>query len=152
MANGIFVVAKGRWVHWCDLPAATDSLLMVLLQGTIQTDDTFNNHTTLASLLGSHTEANFTNYSRKPITSGVVVTPNNTANLNNVDMPDLTWPSAGAISSGNNTITKAVLCYVPSSGAADSAIQPMLYWDVNSTTTGTDFLLQVNAGGLADQP
>lgn len=120
-----------------------------MCRGTIQADDTINNHATLASLLASNTEADFTNYVRKVVTTSITVTVDNTANSVSVDMPDLTWTSAGGVVTGNNTITAAIICYRPGASSPDSDIVPMTKHTLNSTTTGTDFLLALNAAGFA---
>lgn len=149
MTDILINIAKGRFAEFCNLPAASDSILVVLLKGTVQVDDTLNNHVSLATLLAANTECDFTNYVRKTVTASVTVTFDNTANSVSVDMPDLTWTSAGAAVIGNNTITAAIICYSPATGSADSAIVPITKHTLNSTTTGTDFLLQLNAAGFA---
>lgn len=122
---------------------------MTLLKGTVQADDTLNNHVSLASLLASNTECDFTNMTRKIVTTSITVTFDNTANSVAVDMPDLTWTSAGQAVTGNNTITAAIICYRPDTSSTDSQIIPITKHTLNSTTTGTDFLLQLNAAGFA---
>lgn len=150
MGHGVFNVARGRLVRYFDLPDASDQISFVLLKGTIQADDTLNNHLTLASVLGANSVADFTNYAPIDVTSGITVTQNDTTNLQTVDVIDLTWFSAGGPVSGNNTVTKCLACYKPTSLATTAQTIPLLFWDINSTTTGTDLLLQVNAAGLFD--
>lgn len=149
MTDILINVAKGRFAEFCNLPAANDAILVVLCRGTIQADDTINNHVSLASLLAVNTECTFTNYVRKTVTSGVTVTFDNTANSVSVDMADLTWTSAGGPVTGNDTITAAIICYRPDAASADSAIVPITKHSLSSTTTGTDFLLALNAAGFA---
>lgn len=150
MGNGAFNVARGRLVRYFDLPDASDQISFELLRGTIQADDTLNNHLTLASVLAANTRADFTNYAPLDFSSGITIVQNNTTNLQNVDLIDLTWFSAGGPVSGNNTVTKVLACYKPTSTATTTQTIPLLFWDANSTTTGTDLLLQVNAAGLFD--
>lgn len=64
MGDGVFNIARGKIRYYLELPAASDSLLVVLLQTTgLQADDTLRDHDTLAVLLAaSNDEATFTNY------------------------------------------------------------------------------------------
>lgn len=69
MGNGVFTYAKGSVVRYTSLVAGTDQLAVALLQSTgLQADTTLRNYQTLATLLGSNTEATFTNYCVDPET------------------------------------------------------------------------------------
>lgn len=140
-------MAKGIARYYCTLPAANDALLVVLLKSAgLQADDTLNNHDTLASVLAANTEADFTNYARKVVTSSVTPTEDDTNNWVSIDMPDQTWASAGGVA--NNTLGKVIVCYRPDTGSADSAIIPLTYYDLVTTTDGLDLTVQINTAGF----
>lgn len=144
MANGVFNIALGRAAYYATLPAANDSLIVVLLQ-TAQADDTLRDHDTLAQVLAANTEANFTNYARATA-AGVAVTVNDTSNLVDVDINDVTWTNAGGTT--NNTLVKLLICYKPDTASADSAIIPLTFHDFAVTTDGSSITAQVAANGF----
>lgn len=145
MANGVFVNALGKVAYYATLPAAADSIVVVLLK-TAQADDTLNNYDNLATLKASNSEADFTNYARKTAT-GLVVTPNTDGNLVDVDFDDITWANAGA-APGSNALVKLLTCYKPDTASADSAIIPLTYHDFAVTTDGSAITAQVASGGF----
>ena len=145
MANGVFNIMKGTWRYFCTLPGFTDSLDFVLIKTGVQADDLLNNFDNLASLKSQNTEADFSNYSRKQLTSGVTITQDNTANTVSVDVADQTWGAA----SPTNALAKLIVCYRPASTSTDPDLIPMFYFDFVATTNGSDLIAQVNAAGLA---
>lgn len=144
MANGVFNIALGRAAYYATLPAANDSLIVVLLQ-TAQADDTLRDHDTLAQVLAANTEANFTNYARATA-AGVAVNVNDTSNLVDVDINDITWTNAGGTT--NNTLVKLLVCYKPDTASADSAIIPLTFHDFAVTTDGSSITAQVATNGF----
>lgn len=148
MASGVFNVARGIGRYYAGLPAANDALLVILLKSAgLEADDVLNNYDDLAALLAStNDEADFTNYSRKVVNTSVTITPDDTNNRVDVDMPDQTWASAGGVA--NNTIGKLIICYRPDTGSADSAVVPMTYHDFATTTDGLDLTAQINTAGF----
>lgn len=147
MANQVFNIAKGRAAYYSTLPAASDALIVVLLTTTgLDADDTLNNFDDLASLIAANTEADFTNYARKSITS-VTVTVDDTNNWVDADFADQTWTSAGG--GTNNTLAKLLVCYDPDTGAGDdSSIIPLTHHDFSVTTDGSDLVAQLAAAGF----
>jgi hypothetical protein len=149
VATGVFNVAKGIWRYYLGLPAANDALVVVLLKASgLPADATLADYTDLATLLaGAADEADFTNYVRKLITSGVVITPDNTNDRVDGDIPDQTWTSAGGAT--NNSLGKLLVCYDPdTTGGTDSSIIPVTYHDLVAPTDGNDLVAQINAAGL----
>lgn len=147
MGNFEFNVAKGKWRYYMELPGVSDSLQFRLFKSAgIQADDVLNNYADMASLKASNAEADFTSYAPINITTGIVITQNNTTNLVNADMPDLTFTAA----TPGNTLAKAILTYKPDSTATDPFIIPLLCWDFAGPTNGSDIIAQVNAGGMID--
>lgn len=146
MANIPFNIARGMIRYYCGLPAASDSLILVLLkQSGLQVDSTLADHDTLSVLLAaSNDECDFTNYARKTITPTITV--NDSSDLADITFSQQTWSSAGGTT--DNNIGAALLCYVPSSGAADSAIIPLTKHDFVRATVGTDLLLDVQSPGF----
>jgi len=148
MANQVFNISKGRAAYYSTLPAASDALIVLLLTTTgIEADDTLNNYDDLAALLAAaNTEADFTNYARKSITS-VTVTVDDTNNWVDADFADQTWTSAGGAT--NNTLAKLLICYDPDTGAGtDSTVIPLTHHDFSVTTDGSDLVAQLAAAGF----
>ena len=152
MASGTHTIAKGREAYYASLPAASDSLIAVLLRG-VESDDLLRRHDTLSALLGANTEANFTGYTRKTLAS-VTLTVDDDADTPIADANDVVWDPAGGAT--DNTIVKLLVCYKPASGSADSVIVPVWYWDsqLPVTTDGSSLTIQPAVEGLwrtADQ-
>lgn len=149
MADGVFNIAKGKIAYYAELPAASDALIVVLLQATgLEADDVLNNHDTLATLLAStNDEPTATNYARKTVTASVTVTVDDTNNRVDVDMPDLTWTALGGAT--NNGIGKLVVCYDGDTGTGgDANIIPLTHHDFVITTDGSDVTATVAATGF----
>ncbi|TDB88361.1 hypothetical protein E1264_11815 [Actinomadura sp. KC216] len=145
MANGVFNIALGKAGYYATLPAASDGLVVVLLK-VAQADDTLRDHDTLAAVLAANTEADFTNYARAAA-AGVVVNVNDTSNLVDADMNDITWANAGGAL--NNTLVKLLVCYDPATGSGtDAEIIPLTFHDFAVTTDGSSITAQVAATGF----
>ncbi len=146
MDDGVFNISLGRIVHYAALAAAGTGVLTVVLLQDAQGDGILREHTTLASLLALNVEADFTNYARKVITNPTV-TVVNADNWTDLDVPDQTWASAGGAS--NNDLVKLLVCYAPTSDAADSAIIPLAFFGFETTTDGTPLVWQPYTAGFA---
>lgn len=150
MAPIVFNVAKGVWRHWFALPAANDALHILLLKASgLVSDDVLADYLDIATLLaGASDEADFTNYARKTLTSGIDIVQDNTNNRVDADIPDQTWNSAGG--AGNNSLGKLVVAYDgDTTGGTDANLLPLLAYDFVATTDGTNLVAQINAAGLA---
>jgi hypothetical protein len=150
----VFNVAKGSIRHYFGLPAASDGLVVLLLKATgLVSDDVLADYADVAALLaGASDEADFTNYARKVLTSGVTITQDNTNNRVDIDIPDQTWSGAGSITPGpaNNSLGKLVVAYDPDTTTpGDGALIPLVALDFVATTDGTNLVAEVNAAGLA---
>lgn len=149
MADWVANIALGKIAYYATLPAASDALILVLLQSTgLEADATLRDYDDLASLLAaSNDECTATNYARKSITS-VTVTVDDTNNRVDLDFADQTFVALGGAS--NNTLAKALVCYDGDTAAGtDSAIIPLAAFDVSAVTDGNDLLIQLNASGFA---
>jgi hypothetical protein len=149
MGSISFDVSKDLIGYYWGLPAANDAVKALLLQSAgLQADAALADHATIAALLGSNTEATFTNYARKTLTT-VARTPDTGADTVKEDADDLTWTSAGGAS--NNTLGKLVVYYDPDTTAsADANNIPLLAWDYTVTTDGvSNLLVTFSASGLA---
>jgi len=149
VADGITNVAKGKIRYYCELPAASDAILVVLLQSSgLESDDALADHADLAALLAaSNDEATFTGYARKTITS-VTITPDNTNNWVDMILANQTWDPAGGAT--NNTLGKLLTCYDPDTTAGtDSSVIPLTFHDFVWTTDGTALPADFPAAGFA---
>lgn len=142
----VFTVSLGKLRYYSELPAADDSLIYVLLKSSgLEGDNTLRDYDTLAAILAaSNDEADFTGYSRAGLS-----TPVHTEDLVNnrwdLDTNDF---QIGTTTAGN-TCGKALVCYKPASGSADSAIIPMVAYNVTLITDGNPVNVQFNAAGYA---
>ena len=143
MANLVTNIGKGRFVYYAGLPAATDSLIAVVLEATaLESDDALQDYDDLAALIAGASNEQ-TTMGRKTL-ANPTVTVNDTANTASIDCDDITWTAA----TGNAT-GKLVIAYVPSTGAADNLCIPLTLHDFSVTPDGTDITVQINAAGLA---
>lgn len=135
----MFTYSKGRFIEKGLLPNnPTDNLVVVLLKASgLQADGTIKNHQTLSALLAANTEATFTNYARKVLTtSDITIAFNTGTSTASLDIVDLTWTAAGGAS--NDSLGALLVCYRPTSGSADSAILPLSKHDFAGSTTGVN--------------
>jgi hypothetical protein len=146
MAAITFNATLGKSAYYAGLPAATDSLVAVLLASSgLVSDATMRDYDDLAAILaGASDEATFTGYARQTLTN-VSVTVDDTNDRVDIDCDDITFSPTSAQALG-----KLVVCYVPSSGAADSAILPLFADDfaVTTPTSGTITYQVASAGFL----
>lgn len=148
MTNFVFNIAKGNIANLAALPASTDSLIVVCLKTSgLETDSTLKDYAVLSTLLaGTSDEATFTNYARKTLTSVTVIVDNTN---DWVDISSAGWTFTTAGGADNTAVSKTLICYVPSTGAADSAIVPMCAFDTVFTPDGTDQAFTITAPGFA---
>lgn len=140
-SNGVFNIAKGSVAYYASLPAASDSLIAVLLKSSgLEGDTTLADYDTLSALLaGANDEASDASYSRKALTS-VTVTVDDTNDRVDLDCADITWSAlAGA------AIAKLVICYDGNTGSGtDADIIPLTYHSFDVTPDGTDVTATVS--------
>lgn len=146
MADFVLNIAKGKAAYYATLPATNDALVLVLLK-TAAADATVRDFDTLAAILGGgSTEADFTNYARKSLTSPTV-TVDDANDRVDVDIADQTWTSAGGAT--NNTLAKLIVCYdADTTSGTDANIIPLTAHDFVVTTDGTDLIAQIAASGF----
>lgn len=149
MSDFIFNIAKGRFARYCDLPEASDAVIMVLLKTSgLEADATLIDYDTLGAILSAaNDEADFTGYSRMTLAS-VTVTVDDTNNRVDVDAAD---PSAQTNSGGSSqAVSKAIICYDSDTGAGtDANIVPMVGLDcVVTYDVGVPVSLSFNASGF----
>lgn len=155
MADGVFNIAKGRGVEWFRIidtnHHANSALIVVLLVATgLEADDTLNNYDDLSTLLAAaNDEATFTNYARKTLTDADITfpAPDDTNNRIDLDIPDITWLTAGG--GTNNTLAKLLVCFDDdTTSGTDTSVIPWTYHDFSVTTDGTDLTAQIATAGL----
>lgn len=147
--DGVFNVAMGIWRSYLALPAANDALLVVLLKSAgIPAEGTLRDFTNLATLLaGTADEADFTNYARKTLTSGITITQDDVNERVDGDFPDQEWnPAGGAV---NNTLGKLLVCYKPDTTVVgDGTVIPVTYHNFSATTDGNALQARVATAGF----
>lgn len=138
MAELTFNVALGRVNELARLSGASDSLIVVPLEAAgLVDDDTMRDYETLAALLAGASNEQAT-MGRKTL-ANVAVSIDHAANRQQADADDVTWTAATG-----DPIAALVVCYVPTSGAADSAIVPLTKHDYEETPTGSDIVATVS--------
>lgn len=149
MAAIVFNAGKGIWRYYLGLPAANDGLVVLLLKASgLVSDDVLADYADVAAILaGASDEADFTGYARKSITSGITITPDNTNNRVDSDIPDQVWTAAGGAQ--NNSLGKLVVAYDPdTTGGTDGSLIPLVAFDFTATTDGNNLTAEINAAGL----
>jgi hypothetical protein len=147
-----FNIAKGAiktYFSNVDTNSPTDSeILVVLLElSGLEPDETLKDYVDLASLLAAANNEQTTMGRKHLVDTDVTVTlTHSTSNW-------LTITLAGSITytaATGNTVGKLLLCYEPDStpGSADSAIIPLLAYDVDIIPDGTDVVISAHANGL----
>jgi hypothetical protein len=146
VAGGQFVfnIALGEFKTHCGLPAAADALIVVVLEATgLEADATLRDYDDLAALLAGTTNEQVT-MGRKTISSGVVITVDDSGNKVDVDVPDQVWTGATG-----NGVGGLAFCYDGDTGAGtDANIKPLTKhsWDI--TPDGSDVTAQIAAAGF----
>ena len=91
-----FNIAKGSAAYYGTLPAANDSLVAVLFASAgLVSDATMQDYASLAAIKAANTEATFTGYSRKTLTTPTV-TVDNTNDRVDIDCDDPSWSPTSA--------------------------------------------------------
>lgn len=145
MANFVFNISKGRFVHYCTMPETNDGIIVVPIEASgVEADATLKDYDTLAALLAAANNEQ-TTMGRKTIAGGsVTVTVDDTNERVDVDAPDQTWTAATG-----NAISDVLFGYDPdTTGGTDTAIIPMTWHDFSVTPDGSDIVLQVAAAGF----
>lgn len=142
MADIPFNISLGRVGYYATLPAASDSLILVPLETTgLVSDATMRDYDTLAAVLAGATNEQ-TTMGRKTLT-GVTASVDDANDRVDEDFDDVTYTAASG-----NAISAFLVCYVPTSGAADSAIIPLSKHDFVVTPSGVDIIVQVATLGF----
>lgn len=140
----VFNAAKGRFVHYATLPAASDALVAVLLEASgLEADATLKDYDTLAALLAG-TSNEQTTMGRKTL-ANVAVTVDDTGDDASFDCDDLTYTAASG-----NAVGKLVVCYDPDTGTGDdTTLIPLTAHSLDVTPDGNDVEVQIHADGVA---
>ena len=130
--------ALGRFAEKCSLPLGTDGILVIPLQNTtLPTDAVLRNCANLGAVFtAGGVEGNFTNSGARRVLAAadITITVNTTTFLVNVALATQNYAAAGG--AVNNTISKIVVAYRPTSGTADSGCMVLATQDYSATTGG----------------
>lgn len=130
------------------MPLGTDNILVVLLQSTgLQADATLGTYQYLSQLTAAgNTEATFTNYARKVLTStNITVSVNTTTHVTTLDITDQVWNAAGGAT--NNTLGALITGYRPTSASTDASVLLLTKHDCAITTTGGNLTVTIPSIG-----
>jgi hypothetical protein len=150
MSSIINTYALGRFIEKCSLPLGSDNILIIPLKNTgLPTDTVLRNCQNLGAVFtAGGIECDFTNYgSRRALGSAdITISVNTSTFLVNVAFASQAWAAAGGAL--NNTISKIVVAYRPTTGTADSGCLVLATQDYSATTTGG--ALTITPGTLTD--
>lgn len=144
MADVVFNISLGKVKYYWELPAASDAIIVVVLESSgIEADATLRDYDDLAALLGGATNEQ-TTMGRKTITSGVTITVDDTNNRLDIDCADQVWTAASG-----NAVGALLFGYDPDTGAGtDSTVVPLHKHDFAITPDGSDVTAQIAASGI----
>lgn len=143
MADFVYNIAKGKVKYYCELPAASDALVIVPFESTgVEADATLKDYDDLAALLGGTTNEQ-TTAGRKTISS-VTVTVDDTNDRVDIDFADQTWTGLTG-----NAIGDLTVCYDGDTGAGtDANLTPLTNHDFAITPDGSDVTAVVATSGF----
>ena len=153
MADFVFNISKGRVAELYNRvdtndPANSALVVIVLATSGLEADATLIDVDTVTALVaGTTNEVTNTNYARKTLTDSDLgaLTPDDTNNRMDVDMPDQTWT---AVAAGDGW-SKLVIAYDnDTTGGTDSNLIPLTAHDFVVTPDGSDITAQINAAGF----
>lgn len=133
----------GQARYYSTLPGTSDALILIFLRPTSQQDDdVLRDYTSVASLLsGGNLECTAANYVRKSITSGATITPDNTNNRVDVDLPDTTWTALGSMTGTNAKQDQSALLIAyqaNTSTGTDATLVPLTKHNYPFVADGSD--------------
>jgi hypothetical protein len=153
MADFVFNIAKGRVAELYNRvdsndPANSALVIVVLATSGLEADATLIDLDTLSAVVaGTTNEVTNTNYARKVLTDADLsaMTPDDTNNRMDLDIPDQTWTSVAA----GDGWSKLLVCYDnDTTGGTDANIIPLTAHDFVVTPDGSDITAQINASGF----
>lgn len=153
MAASVANIAKGRVAEFYNRVDSNDpansALIMVVLNSSgLEAHATLIDYDTLAAILAAaNDEVTNTNYARKTITDADLgaLTPDDTNNRMDCDIPDQTWTSVAA---GDNW-GMIVVCYDSDTTAGtDANIIPLTFHDFVVVPSGANITAQISTSGF----
>ena len=153
MADFVFNISKGRVAELYNRvdtndPANSALIVIVLATSGLEADSVLQDVDTVTALVaGTTNEVTNTNYARKTLTDAEIgaLTPDDTNNRMDVDIPDQTWT---AVAAGDGW-SKLVVCYDnDTTGDTDSNLIPLTAHDFVVTPDGSDITAQINSAGF----
>ena len=153
MADFVFNISKGRVAELYNRvdtndPANSALIVIVLATSGLEADSVLQDVDTVTALVaGTTNEVTNTNYARKTLTDAEIgaLTPDDTNNRMDVDIPDQTWT---AVAAGDGW-SKLVVCYDnDTTGGTDSNLIPLTAHDFVVTPDGSDITAQINSAGF----
>ncbi len=153
MANQVFNIALGRVAELYNRvdtndPANSALVIVVLATSGLESDATLKDKDTLADVVsGTTNEVTNTGYARKVLTDTdiVAMTPDDTNDRMDLDIPDQTWT---AVAAGDGW-SRLLVCYDnDTTTGTDANIIPLTMHDFVVTPDGSDITAQVSAAGF----
>lgn len=152
MTDMVHNIAKGRVVEFHNRVDQNDptnaALIMIVWNATGATDDNIRDADDVAALeaVTNVAEVTNTNYTRATFvdTDLATITPDDTNNRFDVDIPDNTWSSVAAGSAWTNL---GINYDSDTTAGTDANIVPCTWHDFAVTPDGSDITAQIDAAG-----
>jgi len=151
VADIVMNIAKGRVAELYNRVDTNDpansALIVVPVDVGATTDATIRDFDTLAAILaGGVTERTTGGWNRKTLTDTdlAAMTPDDTNDRMDIDIPDQTWTAVTA-----GAVTDLIICYDnDTTGGTDSNLIPLVMLDFPITPDGSDVTAQIAATGF----
>lgn len=151
MADLICNIAKGRFVEFNNRvksgdPAAARLYLIPISAGAV-TDATLRDCDDFAAMVTAGiTERTANGWNRKTIAAADIaaISPDDTNDRFDVDIPDQTWTTVST-----DAVTDLILCYSGTASPTNAQLVPIAVYDFAVTPSGGDITAQINAAGYA---
>lgn len=149
MTTGFTVTADKIGYYVEQAAAGTGTIVARLFKSGGESDGALADRATMAAVKTGSTECDFTNYvaGGKDMASPARSIDATGDRVKLTVASPITWQNAGGAT--NNTVARIIYAYKPTSGAADSAILPLMSTDISATTNGNDLQVSVHADGFA---
>lgn len=151
IANTPCTYTLGAFIELANQATAGTGQLVCILAKSVgaATDTTLRNCQFFSAMTTAGlVECDFSSYARKVLSSGTdySVAYNTTTFTATITFGALVWNPAGGVT--NNSPVKGVVCWRPSSGAADTAYRPLGVWDATGSAAGGTY--SFTPGTLSD--
>ena len=150
MADLVFNISKGRCAELYNRVDAGDPaasrLYVIPIDAGVVTDATLRDCDDFAAVISAGaTERSANGWNRKTLTSADLdaMTPDDTNDRMDIDIPDQTWTAVTA-----DAVTDLVICYAAVGSPTDGQLVPLTLHDFAVTPDGSNVVAQIASTGF----